>query len=90
MKNIKIKIWSTSGQHVLPEFTLKETHRLGFGQKWHFTVILTRLMRDHVIDLVSFKNGLWCKNHLYFMKNTSVNIWSTFRQHLLPKCTFND
>ena len=24
--------------------------------------------------------------HLFFPKNSKINIWSTFRQHLLPKC----
>ena len=26
-----------------------------------------------------------CKTHLFFTKNPKINIWSTFRQHLLPK-----
>ncbi len=26
------------------------------------------------------------KKYLLFMKNSKIHIWSTFRQHLLPKC----
>ena len=27
-----------------------------------------------------------CKTYLHTMKNLQINIWSIFRQHLLPKC----
>ena len=92
VKNPKTYIWSTSGQHVLPKFSLKETHTLDFAKNDIYSNISTVDERSchRFSDLGSFKYGFWCKNHLCFMKNTSPNIWSTLRQHMLPKYTFKE
>ena len=93
-EKFQINIWSTAGQHLVIICCLNWHRKKSIcrvvAKKRHFTVILTQFMRDHVIGLVSFKYDLWCKNHLFFVKNTSVNMWSTFRQHPLPKCTCKD
>ena len=44
----------------------------------------------YVCEFSSFSNGLLCKRHLLFMKNSLGNIWSTFRQHMLPKYCLKD
>ena len=92
VKKPKKYIWSTSGQHVLPKFSLKETHTLDFAKNDIYSNISTMDERlcHRLSDLGSFKYGFWCKNHLCFMKNTSPNIWSTLRQHMLPKYTFKE
>ena len=33
-----------------------------------------------------FFYGFWCKTHPLCSKKLKINIWSTFRQPLLPKC----
>ena len=54
-------------------------------KKW-FSSRCPNFNTSYVCEFLTFANGLRCKRYLFFMKISLGNIWSTSRQHLLPKC----